>query len=449
MNNVTQNMRTSVKFINHASVIISGDGVSILSDPWFFGDAFHKGWNLLYELDHDEILKILNEITHIWISHEHPDHFSIPFFKRYIKFIKERNIIILFQKTIDQRVYKFLKNLELDVHELDYDMRHNLSENYSITCIKDGFYDSALFIECYGEKILNLNDCDVKSVSAAKKIYSITGKIDVLLSQFSYAAWKGGVKNKKWRLEAAAEKIKTLRLQVDIFCPKFFIPFASYFLFSNIENFYLNDAVNKPDYLSKLFDNCASKILIMAPNDILGGKNEVLDEIKALNFWKKKYLKVNSYSLNQYKTVSFDELKKNFFIYCKRIKKNNSVILIKFLRSLKIFCPVVVNIIDLNLSLKFDYIKEFIEETNEKAMISMKSESLNFIFKNAFGFDTLTVNGCFEECHKGGFVKATKSLAIENLNNLGIKIEIKTFFKFSIIKLFLVRLYRVASKLNT
>ena len=46
-------------------------------------------------------------------------------------------------------------------------------------------------------------------------------------------------------------------------------------------------------------------------------------------------------------------------------------------------------------------------------MLSMKSESLNFIFKNSFGFDTLTVNGCFEEVQKGGFVKATKTLAIE------------------------------------
>ena len=81
-------------------------------------------------------------------------------------------------------------------------------------------------------------------------------------------------------------------------------------------------------------------------------------------------------------------------------------------------------------------------------MLSMKSESLNFIFKNSFGFDTLTVNGCFEEVQKGGFVKATKTLAIENLNNLGIKIELKTLFNISIIKLFLTRLYRVSKKLD-
>ena len=30
-------------------------------------------------------IEFLKNITHIWISHEHPDHFSIPFFKQYFK----------------------------------------------------------------------------------------------------------------------------------------------------------------------------------------------------------------------------------------------------------------------------------------------------------------------------------------------------------------------------
>ena len=103
---------------------------------------------------------------------------------------------------------------------------------------------------------------------------------------------------------------------------------------------------------------------------------------------------------------------------------------------------------DLDISVKFDYIKKSFTETTEQAMLSMQSESLDFIFKNSFGFDTLTVNGCFEEVSKNGFVRATKTLAIENLNNLGINIELKTLFNFPIIKLFLTRLYRVARKLD-
>jgi hypothetical protein len=70
------------------------------------------------------------------------------------------------------------------------------------------------------------------------------------------------------------------------------------------------------------------------------------------------------------------------------------------------------------------------------------------LFSNSFGFDTLTVNACFEEGRAGGFVAATKSLAIENLNNLGILVTSALIFNFSIIKLFISRLYRVAKKIK-
>ena len=77
-------MKTSIQFINHASVIVSDKKTSVLSDPWYTGDAFHKGWNLVHETEHQDIEKVLHNVTHIWISHEHPDHFSISFFKSFI-----------------------------------------------------------------------------------------------------------------------------------------------------------------------------------------------------------------------------------------------------------------------------------------------------------------------------------------------------------------------------
>ena len=70
-------MKTEIEFVNHASVIIRGKNISILSDPWYKGDAFNKGWNLLTETNDDHVKVLLNKITHIWISHEHPDHLSI------------------------------------------------------------------------------------------------------------------------------------------------------------------------------------------------------------------------------------------------------------------------------------------------------------------------------------------------------------------------------------
>ena len=102
-----------IEFINHASVLISNENISVLSDPWYQGDAFHKGWNLLHELDDIDIDNLLDRTTHIWISHEHPDHFSIMFFKKFENKIKEKNIEILFQETADKRVESFLLQISL------------------------------------------------------------------------------------------------------------------------------------------------------------------------------------------------------------------------------------------------------------------------------------------------------------------------------------------------
>ena len=111
-------MKTSIEFVNHASVIVSDGDISVLSDPWYSGDVFHKGWNLLHETNDAEIEEILNKITHIWISHEHPDHFSIIFYKKFAKKIKDRRIKILFQKTKDKRVKNFLITQGFEVGEL-------------------------------------------------------------------------------------------------------------------------------------------------------------------------------------------------------------------------------------------------------------------------------------------------------------------------------------------
>ena len=57
-----------------------GKDMNILTDPWYNGNAFDNGWSLLYENKHKFIIKVLNKTNYIYITHEHPDHFSIKFF---------------------------------------------------------------------------------------------------------------------------------------------------------------------------------------------------------------------------------------------------------------------------------------------------------------------------------------------------------------------------------
>ena len=46
----------------------------------------------------------------------------------------------------------------------------------------------------------------------------------------------------------------------------------------------------------------------------------------------------------------------------------------------------------------------------------MHSKSINFFLQD-YGFDTLTINGCFEEIEKNSFIKY-KKFSLGNLNNM-------------------------------
>ena len=134
----------TIEFVNHASVIISYKEISILTDPWYKGTAFHDGWRLLYDIDDNRIIDILKKISHIYISHEHPDHFNVSFFlnKKIKEIIIKKKIEILFQKTDDKRVFSFLKEQGFLITELNSNQNIKINKNVEIQIIKFGFYDS-------------------------------------------------------------------------------------------------------------------------------------------------------------------------------------------------------------------------------------------------------------------------------------------------------------------
>ena len=110
---------------------------------------------------------------------------------------------------------------------------------------------------------------------------------------------------------------------------------------------------------------------------------------------------------------------------------------------IKPFDKIIIKVETLKQNLIFNLFSNELIYTDMNHDISMSSESFHFILKNTFGFDTLTVNGCFDLGHKNGFIKASKILAIENLNNLGIYFDSKIFMNFNIFKIFFNLLNKV------
>ena len=271
-------MNYFITFVNHASVIFSHKNIRLMTDPWIFGNAFNNGWNLLSESKFT--IEDFDKITHIWFSHEHPDHFH-PLVLKTIPENFRKKITVLFQYTLDHRVAKKCKELKFkQIIEMKPDELVKLDNEFEIKCVPNGTYDSWFYAKINGKKILNINDCMVDSVSQANIIKNIVDSVDILLTQFGYASWVGDPDDVELRKNASAEKLHRIQVQAKIFQPKFIIPFASFVRFSHIDNSYMNDQMNKiRNVESFILDNTDSIPIILYPGDNWSGDKKIDNSI--------------------------------------------------------------------------------------------------------------------------------------------------------------------------
>lgn len=439
-----------IEFVNHASVLMTHGDIALLSDPWYAGPAFHKGWRLLVETPEDDIEALLNRVTHIWISHEHPDHFSIGFFKRWGDLLRARGIQILFQAIEDQRVADFIRAQNLPLTELTLGKSFDLGSDVSVICLRDEFYDSCLSVRMGGTHVLNLNDCAVRTAPRAEEIRTAVGTCDILLTQFSYAAWKGGRDNRDWRATAAQEKLENIRIQAQVLAPKTVIPFASFVTFAHERNSYLNDAANTPDDVLAAFADAPYEIRVMQPGDVTDGTADPDAVTAAASYWRGIYAGAQA-DLMTYDSVDEAALRTSFEGWCKRVFENNSrpsMRLAQMLSPVRVLQPIVIHLDDTGQSWEVNPPRGTLTKTTAPADLTMHSESLWFLFSNSFGFDTLGVNGTFEEAREGGFSRAARSISIENLNNLGIRFGPGLVFEPKILAVFFDRLRGVTARMK-
>jgi beta-lactamase family protein len=442
----------TITLINHASVLIKGERQAVLTDPWYEGDAFHRGWRLLYENPDQEIERVLNETNVIWVSHEHPDHFSIGFFRKYKSLLIDKKILVIFQERKDKRVINFLGKSGFKCMELATGKPFALEHDFTIRVIRDQFYDSALLVDLAGKRICNLNDCPMhteKRITAFQKAY---GNCDVLLTQFSYAAWKGGRDNVQWRTSAAEDRLMSVVRQGRTLHAKTVIPFASFVYFANVLNSYLNDAVNTPQ---RVIEYCRVakapfECVVLKPMESFALKAaDAKQQPASVAFWEHTF-KANKAYMQYEDSYSTEELSRLFRLYCERLKKNNSWWLIALCSRWRIaFRPIVIKLIDTGETVLIDLVEQALRPSNREPEIALHSDSLAFIFKYPYGFDTLGVNGTFEELQRGAFGKFAKIFAIENLNNLGYSFRLALAFDINLIVIFAGRLIQACRKLNT
>jgi UDP-MurNAc hydroxylase len=431
-----------ITLINHACVKIAIGNATVLCDPWLDGPVFNFGWDLLIKTPMDA-QTLMADVTHIWLSHEHPDHFSPKFFNEIAAKFSPK-IPVLFQETRDKRVRSFLTSHGFRVIELP-DRQIRAVDGIGVICGIDDFYDSWLYLSDGRETVLNLNDCNLSDPAELDTIARLGGPVDVLFTQFSYAAWKGGRANSRLRAQAAANKLAAIAAQTRSLKPRWVVPFASFIYFSSRENDYLNDLANTPDVAGETIMQAGAQAVILYPGDCWR-PGEAHDDEPARAAYRRLYGSIGQLPLRgPGDSVPLAKLKDEFESYRRRIFAQNSPVLIRLLRYLPLldaFRPIRIRLTDLDTLVAVSVVDGFQVAPPGAEDVAMHSSSLSFIFNNPFGYDTLTVNGRFEAT-PDGFARMTKSLAVGSLNAMGLAVSPKLLLNTRVVTLLLWRLRSV------
>ncbi len=379
---------SKVQFINHSSLIVTDTKTRILCDPWYKGTAFQDGWSLLHDKSHD-----INDLdfNFIWISHEHPDHFSIETILSLDKPTK-----FIYQKTSDKKVKKFLEAKGHEVMELEDSKTVKLNEIELTLFICDGYDSSLLFKFSDGKTFLNVNDARLDLDDELSKIKPFCGdSIDMVAIQFSYANWAGNMNDNvipAHQQELVNEKNIEICKALN---PKAVLLFAAFIYYCHEENFYWNNNFWMKTSLQAVSKKGFNAILPKIDQEIdlehlINGFERSNEE--SLQFWRNKH--------NFIKPIIFTssipdekELAKQYNSFYEEIWNNNEKKMCETPENKDFYLSLFLT--DLNIRIRIGLFTRLFEVMSNDHICDceISSETFSFLLKNKFSRGTISING--------------------------------------------------------
>ena len=421
-------MNFKIKIVSHASVIVDLGEVKLLTDPWLFGNCFNDGWSLKKaNLSEENITQDeINSITHLYLSHEHPDHFHIPSLKNLVSNINFSNVEILCKSDprTKQDIVKILKKFGYKKFTLLNHLKHyNLNKNVSIRIYHHRHIDSALLIFYKNKPLLiNLNDCEMEKQECIF-IKNKFGSFPVVLNQFSIAGFDGIYSEKN--LLNHKEKILNNMIDQHVHLgAKTTIPFASFCWFSSFDNKFLNKYHNSLKDVSNKFQENKLNLYCMEPPSNFVDFKELISKFKPPS---KELIEVKSQSKSELVKTSL--IIKTIIKRISNLKTLSNRLIFYLLESHLIFF-----IKDNSTFIKVDFrslkVKEIdILNTNDLCYLEINSQPLYFAFANSFGIQTLGVSGRYKFINYKKVPKIWRFLRIiSSLDNNKTPLRVCTLF---------------------
>lgn len=255
--------KVKIKWLNHATVYIECNGVSIILDPWLFGPAFLTGW-WLAEPSTAESLELLKKCDYVFISHNHPDHCHLETLS-----IIDKNKKLIIPDYKSKSVFNLLdKSGFKNIVTADFLSIYNIATGFNVSVLKSGDFrdDSGIYIEANGHEFLFSVDANFLNS------YVLPRKIDLFASAFASGAsgfplcYYNYTENQK--LEIINKTKIIIRNNLTKLCnelqPKYFLPYAGMFKEKSHRDEYiqLNNSKNTINDYVNIFKKLDTTIII-------------------------------------------------------------------------------------------------------------------------------------------------------------------------------------------
>lgn len=404
-------MRTTL--VSHSSVLIEAGSVAIWCDPWLEGKVFAESWALLDTPIN--VAEVQEKVTHIWVSHEHPDHFHLGTLRSLPQELKDR-VVLLFQDDGSPKMPDAFRKLGFPNVQLLPHRKMVAIDDVEVYCYQQGLMNSGLAVRHGGVTTINANDCELTETDA-KLIKADLGAVDIVLNQFSLAGYNGSNDPAGWSKAFAARVLTDLFNDHERLGAKVTIPFASFIYFCREDNKFLNQYGNRPSDVVQAAEMRGIAIAVLANGDTYDTEAEEPGHLteSAVKHWEDLWDGIDQLSFDAIEPVALATISEAVAHRSSQLHDDYPKAIMKAVP------PIVAEIPDLDVRARIDLYNGQIVETDEEPELRIHSEALEFAFKTPFGLQSVGVGARYINLRNDA--KWRRYRMLMSLNNAGISLR--------------------------
>src|SRR5215475_2516106 len=375
-----------LRLVSHASVVFRCCGSGVWTDPWLFGKAFNNSWTLLPPPVFDQSL--LTEISHIWISHEHPDHFNLPTLGS-LPLDFKRRVVVLFQDNNPERIFESLRRIGYrNFTAMPHRRAITIHSDTRVYCYRAGTLDSCLAVVSGGKVVLDVNDARINH-GDCKKILKDLGHVDVVLNQFSLAVHNGDPDHCRCLKRAAYNILEEISANHRDLKAEATIPFASLIYYSTTDNRFMNAYANRPRDVFEFCRARGQRVEALYPGDeyAVGGS---YDSSRSLANYEAVHEASGQLVYDSSPPQALEAIRESFEELVRRLRQRFPRLLLNRVKPLRICVP------DLELAVELSIARGTLTVyTGGSFDAVISSQPLHYWFSHPWCFQTLTISARF------------------------------------------------------